>query len=58
MMWGMMEQRVYQRRMNTVAELKECFIAVWSYSDRTLLILQLTSRESVSKHVSMQMVDI
>jgi len=39
-------------------ELKERLIAVWSYSNRTLLILQLTIEENVSRHVSVQMVDI
>jgi len=39
-------------------ELKERLLAVWSDSDRTLLILQLTSEESVSRHVSVQMVGI
>jgi len=42
-------------------KLKECLIADLRYgpiSDRSLLTLQLTSEESVSRYVSLQMVDI
>ena len=39
-------------------ELKECLIAVWPDFRQVLLTLQLTSEESVSRHVSVQMVDI
>ena len=41
--------------------LKKCLIVVCRYgpiSDRSLLTLQLTSEESVSRHVSVQMVNI
>jgi len=27
--WGVMQQLVYERRMNNVDELKQCLIAVW-----------------------------
>jgi len=39
MVWGVMEQRVYQSRVNTVDELMEHLIAVWADFDRTFSTL-------------------
>ena len=39
-------------------ELNECLLRYGPISDSTLLTLQLTSEESVSRHVFVQMVDI
>jgi len=58
MVWGVMEQHIYQSRVNTVDKLKEHLIAVWSDSSEILLTLKLTIGESISKHVSDQMMDI
>jgi len=45
------------RSFSVFNELKECLIAVWPDFRGGLLTLQLTSEESVSRHVSVQMVD-
>jgi len=56
MVWGVMEQHVYQSRVNTVDKLKECLTVVWSnfWQD----ILDTVSGENISRHMSVQMEDI
>jgi len=57
-LWGVMEQHVYQSSVNTMTELKEHLIVVWSDFREDIIDIELTSEEIVSRHVSMQMLGI
>ena len=52
-----MQQRVYERRMNNVDELKQRLIAVWDGMQQKSLTRLSMNGESDSEHVCVQRVD-
>ena len=52
-----MQQRVYERRMNNVDDLKQRLIAVWDGTLQNVITHLLMNGESDSEHVCRQRVD-
>jgi len=52
-----MQQRVYERRMNNVDELKQRLIAAWDGMQQNVIDSAVDDGESDSEHVCMQRVD-